>query len=126
MLGFLKEVWCSDDNKQFKYLLMWYANVLKGNKNQAIVYSKSIQGVGKSTFNDFFVIYVLGKLLYAEGDKNSILSENNMNLLGKPFVVFEELPTMNKNEWAVCDSRLKDMATGTEMEYSNKYINKFI
>ncbi len=28
---------------------------------------------------------------------------------------------MNKNEWNVCDGKLKDMASGTEMNYSDKY-----
>jgi hypothetical protein len=32
---------------------------------------------------------------------------------------------MNKNEWNVCDSKLKEMATGTEMNYCDKYCKKF-
>jgi phage/plasmid-associated DNA primase len=44
--------------------------------------------------------------------------------MGKVFVVFEELPVMNKNEWNVCDGKLKDVATGTEMNYSDKYQKK--
>eukprot|EP00981_Chlorochromonas_danica_P015623 scaffold13751_cov119-Ochromonas_danica.AAC.1 len=44
--------------------------------------------------------------------------------MGKSLVVFEELPTMNKGEWNVCDGKLKDMATGKEMNYSDKYLKK--
>jgi hypothetical protein len=125
MLGFLREVWCSDNDEQLTYLLSWYSEVLKGKKNQSILYVKSIEGVGKSTFSDFFIEYVLGNELYAKGDKDCLCTSNNMDLLGKPYVIFEELPVLNKNEWAVCDGKLKDMATGTEMNYCDKYCKKF-
>jgi hypothetical protein len=48
-----------------------------------------------------------------------------MNLMGKPYVIFEELPVLNKNEWSVCDGKLKDMATGSDMNYCDKYCKKF-
>jgi hypothetical protein len=44
--------------------------------------------------------------------------------MGKLFVVFEELPVMNKNEWNMCDSKLKDMATGTEMGFADKNVKR--
>jgi hypothetical protein len=44
--------------------------------------------------------------------------------MGKLFVVFEELPVMNKNEWNMCDSKLKDMATGTEMAFADKNVKR--
>jgi len=100
-------------------------SLLKGYKNQSILYVKSIEGVGKSTFTDFFIQYVLGNDLHAKGDKECLCTANNMDLMGKPFVIFEELPVMNKNEWNVCDGKLKDMATGTEMNYCDKYCKKF-
>lgn len=125
MLSFLKEVWCDNNEDQFKYLLNWYSEVLKGKKNQSILYVKSIEGVGKSTFSDFFIEYVMGNELYAKGDKQCLCTSYNMDLMGKPFVIFEELPVMNKNEWNVCDDKLKDMATGNEMNYCGKYCKKF-
>lgn len=94
-------------------------------QKQSILYVKSIEGVGKSTFTDFFIKYVLGNELYAKGDKECLCTANNMDLLGKPFVVFEELPVMNKNEWNVCDGKLKDMTTGTEINFCDKYCKKF-
>lgn len=72
----------------------------------------------------FFVEWVLGLEFYAKGDKDCLCSSYNMDLMGKSFVVFEELPVMNKNEWNMCDSKLKDMATGSEMNYSDKYQKK--
>jgi hypothetical protein len=124
MLKFFKEVWCNDNDEQHNYLLQWFSNTLKGNKNQAIIYAKAIEGIGKSTFIDFFVQYVLGKEFYAKGDKECIVSSFNMSLMGKLFVVFEDLPVMNKNEWNMCDSKLKDMATGTEMAFADKNVKR--
>lgn len=125
MLAFIKEVWCDGNKEQLQYLLKWFASLLKGYKKQSILYVKSIEGVGKSTFTDFFIKYVLGNELYAKGDKECLCTANNMDLLGKPFVVFEELPVMNKNEWNVCDGKLKDMTTGTEINFCDKYCKKF-
>jgi hypothetical protein len=53
MLKFFKEVWWNDKDKQYYYLFL--SNTLKGNKNQAIIYAKAIEGIGKPTFIDFFV-----------------------------------------------------------------------
>ncbi|RYH08065.1 hypothetical protein EON65_41215, partial [archaeon] len=125
MLAFIKEIWCDNNDAQLEYILKWFSCVLNGKKNQSILYVKSIEGVGKSTFTDFFIQYVLGSDLHAKGDKECLCTGNNMDLMGKPFVIFEELPVMNKNEWNVCDGKLKDMATGAEMNYSDKYCKKF-
>ena len=125
MLEFIKEVWCDNNVGQLKYLLKWHSNLLKGKKNSSIIYVKSIEGVGKSTFTDFFIKYVLGEGLYAKGDKDCLCTSNNMDLLGMIYVIFEELPVLTTNEWSACDSKLKDMATGTEMNYSDKYCKKF-
>jgi hypothetical protein len=125
MLCFLKEVWCDDSDVHMKYILSWYSEVLKGKKNSSILYVKSIQGVGKSTFGDFLIEYVIGYDLTAKGDKDCLCTSNNMCLLGKPYVMFEELPVLSKGEWNVCDGKLKDMATGKKMNFSDKYCRKF-
>eukprot|EP00981_Chlorochromonas_danica_P013994 scaffold7211_cov247-Ochromonas_danica.AAC.10 len=124
MIDFVKEVWCENNDKILLYLLKWCADVLKGKKNSTIPYIKAIEGVGKSTFIEFFIEFVLGTEFYAKGDKECLVSQFNMDLMGKSFVVFEELPTMNKGEWNVCDGKLKDMATGKEMNYRDLYQRK--
>jgi hypothetical protein len=124
MINFIKEVWCDNDDIQLNYLLKWFSNVLKGNKNKTVIYAKSIEGIGKSTLIDFFGEFVLGNDLWTLGDKTCIITDFNMNLMGKPFVVFEELPVMNKNEWNTCDSKLKNMVTGTIATYSDKFVKK--
>jgi hypothetical protein len=58
---------------------------------------------------DFFVQFVINEDLYAKGDTDVLITSNNMSILGKPFVVFEELPVLNVGQWNLCDSKLKDL-----------------
>ena len=52
MINYLKEIWCSNDD-QLQYLLKWFSNMARGNKNQSVLYLRSEEGTGKSTFTDF-------------------------------------------------------------------------
>ena len=72
ILAFIKEVWCETNDTQLNYLLSWFSNVLKGNKNKSIVCVKSIEGVGKSSLIDFFIEYVMGSEFHAKGDKDCL------------------------------------------------------
>eukprot|EP01038_Epipyxis_sp_PR26KG_P018189 gene18189-25585_t len=101
MLDFIKEIWANNNELSYDYLLKWFANVVKGFKNQTALYGKCI-----------------------EGDKDILLTPNNMSVLGKILVVFEELPVLNVGEWNVCDGKLKDWITGDEMNYADKYEKK--
>ena len=84
------------------------------------MYVKSIEGVGKSSFIDFFIEYVMGSV-HVNGNKDCLCTSNNMDLVGKVFVVFEGLPVMNKNEWDVFDGKLKDMATSSQNYHHQRH-----
>eukprot|EP01038_Epipyxis_sp_PR26KG_P015653 gene15653-21170_t len=73
----------------------------RGNKNKTALYAKSIEGIGKSTLIDFFAKYVINPDLYAK-----------------------ELPVLNVGQWNLCDGKLKDMITGDELNYCDKYEKK--
>ena len=124
MLSFIKEVWANENDECFEYILKWFANVLSGNKNKTALYAKSIEGIGKSTLIDFFAKYVINPDLYAKGDTDVLITSNNMSTLGKVLVVFEELPVLNTGQWNMCDGKLKDMITGDELNYCDKYEKK--
>jgi len=121
MLDFIKEVWGNNKDESYNYILKWFANILKGNKNQTALYAKCIEGIGKSTLIDFFVQFVINEDLYAKGDTDVLITSNNMSILGKPFVVFEELPVLNIGQWNLCDGKLKDLITGSKATYADKY-----
>lgn len=79
MLKFLKEVWCENSNIQLQFLLFWFADVLKGKKNKSIIYVKSIEGVGKSTFIDFFVPIEVTSLEWDNTQPNSSVMKWHYN-----------------------------------------------
>ena len=124
MLTFILNVWASGNIDSKNYLLKWFANVIRGNKNRSAIYAKSIEGIGKSTLVDFFVKYVINPDLYAKGDADVLITSNNMSILGKIFVGFEELPVLNIGQWNLCDGKLKVMITGDELNYTDKYEKK--
>jgi hypothetical protein len=55
MLDFIKGVWANENKDSFEYILKWFANMARGNKNVTAIYAKAIEGIGKSTLIDFFV-----------------------------------------------------------------------
>ena len=80
------EVLCGDNKEIQNHLNKWISNMSKGNKNDCALVLKTLsKGVGKSTFTDFFIQYVLGNDLHAKGDKECLCTANNMDLMGKPF-----------------------------------------
>ena len=60
MLNYLKEIWASDNEAQFQFIIKWLSKMAKGGKNQSVLYLKSEQGIGKSTFTDFLRKHVIG------------------------------------------------------------------
>lgn len=80
MLSYIKEVWANDDEKMFQYILKWFSNVIKGEKNQSCLYAKSIEGVGKSTLREFIRNYVMGIGLYCKGKSEHLKGQHNMQL----------------------------------------------
>lgn len=123
-LDYVKLVWTSNNDEIFTYIMKWLSNMIKGNKNKSCLYAKGPEGVGKSTFTDFIKHHVVGMDLCAKG-KSDHLKGNNAQLLGKLFVVFEELQCFSDKEWKAVDSELKDMITDEDGSYSDKYEKRF-
>lgn len=121
MLNYIKEVLCSGNENHYNYLLKWIANMVNGNKNDAILYLRSKQGYGKSTLFEFISTFVIGDDLSLMTGSEPLLSKNNAILAGKLLVYFEELETFTTAQWMGVSSRLKKMATSTKMIYENKY-----
>ena len=51
MLNYILEVLASGHKDQYEYILKWFAYMVKGYKNRAILYLRGGQGVGKSTLS---------------------------------------------------------------------------
>jgi len=126
MLDFIKQVWASNDNSQYEYLLNWFANMIQGNKNHTLLYVKSTtEGIGKSTLTDFIKEYVLGYGVCDQSTSYPLLSGNNTSLYGKMLVVFEELGKSTKAEWEKISSCLKEWITSDMIQYNQKYVAPF-
>jgi predicted P-loop ATPase len=85
--------------------------MVKGNKNDSILYFRAKQGFGKSTFNEFIWHHVIGNELGLETGSRPLRTDFNAILGGKLFVYFEELETFSTAQWMCVSSRLKRYAT---------------
>ena len=125
MLDHIKNILCSKDEEQYNYVMKWISNVCRGNKNNSALYLKGPEGIGKSTFTEFIMKYVIGKeISLVLNDTDVLMTSYNSCLMGKLLVVFEELPTFSKAQWEGASSKLKQMITGNELNYSDKYEKK--
>ena len=124
-LEYVLTVWANGNKAVYDYLLKWFANVVKGIKNTSCLYSKGSEGIGKSTLTDFFSQYVVGVELCCKGKADHLKGSHNMQLLGKLFVIFEELQCFSDKEWIAVDAELKDMISGQYASYVDKYEKRF-
>ena len=46
MLNYLKEIWASDNEAQYQFIVKWLSKMATGGKNQSVLYLKSEQGIG--------------------------------------------------------------------------------
>lgn len=125
MLNHIKEVISSNNEALFKYVINWLAKMCQGGKNSTILYLKSIGGTGKSTFTDFIFFYVLGIGICLKANVEVLTTQYNKALCGVLLALFEELPTFNESQWHYVSGKLKDLATGTQMSYTEKYEKSF-
>ena len=112
MLEYIKEITCNNDSIFYEAYLKYLSQVCKGEKPQVIIYKKSEEGTGKSTESDFLINYVLGTgVCLVSGSTEPLTSNFNKILMGKLYVVFEELPTFSTAQWSAVSGKLKTLAT---------------
>ena len=59
MLDFIFQVWCSSDHTSYEYILNWISNMVKGNKNNTILYFKKYTTKNKRYIIHFIFIYIV-------------------------------------------------------------------
>jgi hypothetical protein len=124
-LAFVKEVICSNKQDYYDYVLKWKAVVAHGKKNDAVLYNKGPEGIGKSTFVEYLINFVFGPSICIKSNAEPLRSPYNKILCGKLLVLFEELPTFSDREWDGVSSKLKDMVTGEKLMYRDVYEKSF-
>jgi len=120
MLTHIKNTQANGNEEAYKYLIKWYANMIKGNKNESCIYNKGEEGIGKSTISEFIADYVIGPALSIVTDSEPLSGKFNKSLFAKLFVVFEELPVFSQKEWEGVSSRLKKSITSNRASYNEK------
>jgi hypothetical protein len=125
MLNYIKEVLASGNEDVFKYIIQWLSYMVKGGKNDSILYLKSKQGTGKSTLCEFLREHVIGDDLSLESGSAPIISNFNAILGGKLFIYFEELETFSTGQWMSVSSRLKRYATSSTITLEDKNIKAY-
>ena len=125
MLNFLKEIWASNNEKQYQFIIKWLANMARGGKNQSVLYLRAEQGIGKSTFTDFLRKHVIGPKLCIQSGSQPLISQFNAILFCKLLVVFEELENFSTNQWQGVSTRLKRDTTSDTCTYEDKFQKAF-
>ena len=122
MLNLLLEVIAGNHRASYEYMLQWFSNMVKGNKNTSCLYWKGVMGLGKSSIPQFLSKHVIGNDLCLESGSGPLKSNFNSILGGKLFVCYEELENTSPSEWTSMASVLKKQITsdGIVLEAKNK------
>ena len=125
VLDFIHEIWCPNKKESYNFCIKWLANMIQGNKNNSVLYLKSVQGTGKSTITTFLKEHVLGNELSLESGSEPLKSKFNSILGGKVLVIFEELENFSTAEWQTVDSVLKRNTTSKYITLQSKGVDSY-
>ena len=121
VLNHILVVYCSNRKDSYNFLLKWFSNMVRGNRNNSALYLKGSQGAGKSSIvDDFMRTYVIGLDLSYQGGSAPLKSNFNSELSGKLMVLFEELENMSKAEWMSVSCKLKRQITSKTIQIERK------
>jgi heat shock protein HspQ len=121
ILKHILEVYCSNRKDSYNFLLKWFSNMVRGNRNDSALYLKGPQGCGKSSIvDDFLRQHVIGKDLSYQGGSEPLKNHFNSALSGKLMVLFEELENMSVNEWISVSCKLKRQITSKTIQIERK------
>jgi hypothetical protein len=119
----IRDISCNEDEKVFKALLLWFAQIARGRKTECFITCIcNVQGIGKSTLFEFFMNWVFGMkvcLLYPK--KEAIFSNFNKIFLGKLLILLEDLPEMSDNEYRTFSSTMKTLVTEKQSIYRDVF-----
>jgi hypothetical protein len=121
ILNHILEVYCSNRKDSYDFILKWFSNMIRGNRNNSALYLKGPQGAGKSSIvDDFIRHFVIGLELSYQGGSSPLKNNFNSELSGKLLVLFEELENMSKAEWMSVSCKLKRQITSKTIQIERK------
>jgi hypothetical protein len=128
-LQFIKEIYCNGDENAYNYLMKWLAFIIKYPymKSRISLFLTGKQGTGKSFFAEWLANFIFGK--YISNTNISGLSgltkENNFHLLGKKFLVINELSAKKDNYHETFD-KLKSFTTEDTITIKKLYADPIV
>jgi len=124
MLNHISEVLCSDNKPAYEFVIKWFANMIKGNRNNSCLYLRGqVHGSGKSTPLEFMREHVMGLPLCYQGGSAPLKTKFNKELSGKLMVMFEELESFGASEWMSIRSVLKRQITSPTLMIESKGVD---
>lgn len=114
ILNMIKTISCGNDDEMFKATMRYYGQIARGIKTEIILVKKTgAQGVGKSTEPEFFMKYVFGMKVsfMMPSSLEPLLTPFNKALLGKLYIVIEDLQDLSENQWKQTTAKLKTLTT---------------
>ena len=125
ILRHIKNIWCSNIDDQYEYVINWLANVSHGKRNNTALYmGNTKQGIGKSIISEFLCkVYGISNSLISKNSR-LITEDKNSILLGKVFVSFEDAFANEDSKKSISEN-LKSMITSDTLEIRQLYKDGF-
>jgi len=128
-LDFIKENYCREDENAFIYMIKWLAFITKYPwlKSKVSLFLTGKQGVGKSFFAEWLGEYIFGKRISNTNISglDGLTNANNFHLLGKKFLVINELSAKKEGYHSQFD-KLKSFTTEDTITIKKLYSDSMI
>jgi hypothetical protein len=128
MLDVFREVWASNDDKLYHYIMSWFASLIQKADIPigVALFLYGAVGSGKNTPLDFFIDYVIGRPITGiSNDISKILQKHNTILEGKKLMLINELGS-TKEEFRSNFDRIKHYITDSTLLIEPKGINTYL
>ena len=124
-LDFIKTVICSSKETEYEFMINYLASICQYKQTGVILYLKSVEGTGKSTFCDFIFDYLMNnKHIVLKANKELLTSGYTGSLMGKSIAYFEELPSFTKSQQEGVKVTLNDLCTSPMRSYTEKHVKQ--
>jgi len=126
ILRHIKEVWASDNEEMFQYIIRWLAFIVQNfpKKTGKNIILNGDEGTGKSIVMEWFKEEVFGhNLCYTTSGSEMLTRGFNAHLAGRILVCLEELKGDNDNQWKHAIDVIKHLTTSKTMNIERKGVD---